>query len=119
MGVVQTILVIACAVSAIVVLVQLIRNIPASNLVDGSLAVVEIVVIAQLIAGLASLSSAPHSVSKFVYVGYLVGALLVLPIAWVWAMAERSRSGLGVLLVGLFVVAFLVVRMHQIWPHHG
>lgn len=119
MGVVQTILVIACAVAAVAVVVQLVRDIPASNLVDASLTVVEVVVIAQLIAGLASLGSAPPSVSKFVYVGYLVGALVVLPIAWVWSQAERSRSGLGVLLVGLFVVAFLVVRLHQIWPHHG
>ena len=119
MGVVQAILVVACALAAIVVLIQSVRNVPASNVVDGALAVVQIVVIAQLIAGLASVGSAPHSVSKFVYVGYLVGALVVLPIAWLWAQAERSRSGLGVLLVGLFVVAFLVVRLHQIWPHHG
>ena len=119
MGVVQAILVVACALAAIVVLIQLVRNVPASNVVDGALAVVQVVVIAQLIAGLASVGSAPHSVSKFVYVGYLVGALVVLPFAWLWAQAERSRSGLGVLLVGLFVVAFLVVRLHQIWPHHG
>ena len=119
MGVVQAILVVACALAAIVVLIQLVRNVPASNVVDGALAVVQVVVIAQLVAGLASVGSAPHNVSKFVYVGYLVGALVVLPIAWLWAQAERSRSGLGVLLVGLFVVAFLVVRLHQIWPHHG
>ncbi|HWU33004.1 MAG TPA: hypothetical protein VN108_09020 [Marmoricola sp.] len=119
MGVVQTILVALCAISAIVVAIQFARNIPASNVVDALLALTELAVVAQLIAGLASLSSAPHDVSKFVYIGYLVGALIVLPIAWVWSQSERNRSGLGVLLVGLFVAAFLVVRLHQVWPHHG
>lgn len=119
MGVVQTILVAACALSAVVVLVQIVRNVLASNIVDALLALTEVVVIAQLVAGLIAIGDAPHTVSKFVYAGYLVGALVVLPIAWLWAQAERSRSGLGVLLVGLFVVAFLVLRLHQIWPHHG
>lgn len=119
MGVVQTILVAACALSAVVVLVQIVRNVPASNIVDALLALTEVVVIAQLVAGLIAIGDAPHTVSKFVYAGYLVGALVVLPIAWLWAQAERSRSGLGVLLVGLFVVAFLVLRLHQVWPHHG
>lgn len=119
MGVVQTILVTACVLSALVVIVQILRDVPASNLVDGLLAVTEIVVVAQLITGLIAVGDAPHNVSKFVYAGYLVGALIVLPVAWLWALAERSRAGLGVLLVGLFVVAFLVLRLHQIWPHHG
>jgi len=119
MSAVQTILVTLCAISAIVVAIQFARNIPASNVVDGLLALTEVAVVAQLIAGLVSLSNAPHNVSKFVYIGYLVGALIVLPVAWIWSQAERNRSGLGVLLIGLFVAAFLVVRLHQVWPHHG
>lgn len=119
MGVIQTLLVAVSALTALVVIVQMVRNVPASNVVDALLGITELVVIAQLIAGLVAVGDAPHSVSRFVYIGYLVGALVVLPVAWLWALAERSRSGLGVLLVGLFVVAFLVLRLHQIWPHHG
>ena len=119
MGVVQGVVLALCAVSLVVVIVQCVRNIPASNIVDALLALTEVAVFAQLVAGLISLHNAPDDVSRFVYVGYLVGCLIVLPIAWAWSQAERSRSGLGVLMVGLVVVPFLILRLHQVWPHHG
>ncbi len=50
---------------------------------------------------------------------YLVGSLLLVPIAVVWGRAERSRWGSGVLVIGYLVMAVLIVRMQQIWtaPH--
>jgi hypothetical protein len=51
------------------------------------------------------------------YVGYLVGSLLVLPIGFVWSAGERTRSGTAVLLVAVVTVAFLFVRLHQLWSY--
>lgn len=119
MGLIQWVLGITCALALVVVLVQIARDVPASNLVDGALALTEVVVLVQLVAGLIAVGGAPASVSKVVYVGYLVGAVLVLPVGWFWSQAERSRSGLGVLVVALLVVPFLILRLHQIWPGHG
>ena len=119
MGVIQWVEVALCLATILVVLVQLVRNVPASNVVDAMMALSELAVVAQLVAGLVALGGAPDAVSKPTYVGYLVGALLILPAAWIWAQAERSRSSLGVLLVGLLVVPFLILRLHQIWPGHG
>lgn len=50
---------------------------------------------------------------------YLAGSLLLIPIAVVWARAEKSRWGSGVLVIGYLVMAVLIVRMQQIWtgPH--
>ena len=52
-------------------------------------------------------------------VGYLLGALVVLPLAARWAWAERNRGGTGVLLVGVLLVPVLFVRLDEIWATHG
>lgn len=48
--------------------------------------------------------------------GYLLAALVVLPIGFVWSLAERSRGATAVLAVVGLTEAFLVVRALQIWP---
>jgi hypothetical protein len=58
-------------------------------------------------------------VEKLTYGGYLVGALVVLPLAALWALAERSRWGPGVVLVGCLAIPVLIVRLGQIWEAHG
>ena len=47
--------------------------------------------------------------------GYLLAALVVLPIGFVWSLAERSRGATAVLAVVGLTEAFLVVRALQIW----
>jgi hypothetical protein len=53
------------------------------------------------------------------FVLYLVGSVLLVPIATLWGRADRSRWGSGVMVVGYLVMAVLMVRMQQIWqgPH--
>jgi hypothetical protein len=104
-----------CAIAFVVVVVQLVRDVPASNLVDALLALVEVGLLVQLVVGIVKVTDAPAHVSTVTYVGYLVGSLLILPAAWIWSQAERSRGGLGVLLVGIAVVPFLFLRLHQVW----
>ncbi|MCY7401975.1 MAG: hypothetical protein LH477_13680 [Nocardioides sp.] len=48
--------------------------------------------------------------------GYLLAALVVLPIGFIWSLAERSRGATAVLAVVGLTEAFLVVRALQIWP---
>lgn len=119
MGLIWAILGSLCALTFLIVLVQMVRNVPASNLVDALFALIEVGLVVQLVVGIVKVTSAPAGVSKATYVGYLVGSLLILPAAWIWSQAERSRSGLGVLLVGLVVVPFLFLRLHQVWTPHG
>lgn len=115
MGLIWAVLGALCAVAFVVVIAQMLRETYASNLVDALLALIEVGLVVQLVVGLVKLGSAPHDVSKPTYVGYLIGSLLILPAAWIWSSAERSRSGLGVLLVGLAIVPFLFLRLHQVW----
>lgn len=32
-----------------------------------------------------------------------------------WSLAERTRSGTAVLIVGIFAVGVMVLRLHSIW----
>lgn len=48
--------------------------------------------------------------------GYLVAGLVLLPIGFLWSLAERSRGATAVLLVAGLAQAFVVVRTLQVWP---
>ncbi len=53
------------------------------------------------------------------FVSYLVGNLLALPIGVFWSLAERTRAGTGVLLVASFTVLALQLRLETIWGAAG
>jgi hypothetical protein len=52
-----------------------------------------------------------------VFIGYLAGSLLILPVAAAWGLGDRSRWGSAVVTAGFLVIAVLIVRMQQVW--HG
>lgn len=79
------------------------------------LAVIEVGLLVQLVAGIVNLAGTDRHVSGVTFVGYLVGSLLILPIAVFWALAERTRWGTAVLIIGCLVIPVLIVRMNQIW----
>lgn len=47
--------------------------------------------------------------------GYLLAGLVLLPIGFVWSLAERSRGATAVLAVVGLTQAFVVVRALQVW----
>ncbi|WP_347353805.1 hypothetical protein [Intrasporangium sp.] len=111
----QQALAILCAVTAVAVLVQVIRNRPPNVLVLGLLAVIEVGLLVQLVIGLRLVGDAPPGVSVGTFLGYLLASLVILPLAVGWSWAERSRGGTATILVGLVVVPYLFVRLYQIW----
>ncbi|WP_265523682.1 hypothetical protein [Oerskovia flava] len=78
-------------------------------------AVIEgLIVVQMVVAGvLAATGDAPAD--PVLFWGYLVTALLVLPLAALWAFAERTRWSSVVLAVAALTVAFLEWRVWQIW----
>jgi hypothetical protein len=119
----MTTLQIALSALCLLVVVQLVvliaRDRRPGRLTYALLAVLEVGLAAQLVLGLARVLDDHEGVSVATYVGYLVGALVILPLAAGWAWAERSRSGTGVLLVGVVVLPVLFVRLHDIWATHA
>ena len=48
-------------------------------------------------------------------IGYLLSGLVLLPIGFLWSLAERSRGATAVLMVAGLAQAFVVVRALQVW----
>ncbi|TCN36942.1 hypothetical protein EV644_112115 [Kribbella orskensis] len=81
----------------------------------GLLGVVEVALLAQLVVGIVQLVGTDRDVSGPFFVGYLIGALIVLPVGALWALAESSRWGAGALAVACLVIPVLELRLHDIW----
>jgi hypothetical protein len=114
----QTALAVLCGVVAVQLIVLMVRDVLPGRITYALLALLETGLVAQLVIGLAMVFDDHRGVSVATYVGYLVGALVILPLAAGWARAERSRNGTAVLLVAVVVLPVLFVRLHDIWVTH-
>lgn len=108
-----------CLVTALVVIVLILRDRAPGDVVVGLLAIVELGLVAQLVLGIIRVAGPHPGVSVPTYVGYLIGSLLILPVATLWSLSERSRGGTAVLLVGVLLVPFLFLRLAEVWGSHA
>ena len=84
----------------------------------GAVAAGELAMLAQVVLAIVKLAGGERPAGGLaVFIGYLAGSLLILPIAAVWGLGERSRWGPAVVSAGFLVTAVLIVRMQQVW--HG
>lgn len=89
---------------------------PPNDLAILSLALVELLLLVQLVVALIAPSVGNVATGDVVeFYVYLVTALLIPPIALVWALLERSRWSTVVLGVAALSIAVMVYRMQQIW----
>lgn len=87
-----------------------------SDLTVGSLALVELLLLAQVVIGIvAPLAGNPPSGSLLEFWVYLVSAVLLPPAAVGWALIERSRWSTVIMGVAALAVAVMVWRMQVIW----
>lgn len=115
----QTALIAGSLLLAVLATVYVALDRPAGPVLLTVLGLLEIGLLAQAVVGIAQVSSAAPGVDAIVFVGYLLGALLFLPAAAVWALGEPSRAGTaGLIVVGL-VVPVLILRIEQIWAGPG
>lgn len=78
-------------------------------------AAVEALLLVQVVVAAVLTARGAEGVDLVTFWGYLVTALVILPVAAAWAFAERSRWSSVVLLVAGVTVAFLQLRLVQIW----
>jgi hypothetical protein len=114
----QLVLSVLCALVVVQLVVLMARDRLPGRVTYALLALLEVGLVAQLVVGLSMVFDDHRGVSVPTYVGYLVGALVILPLAAGWAWAERTRNGTGVLLVGVVLLPVLFLRLHDIWSTH-
>lgn len=114
MDIVAWIITVLCIATAVSLLVEIVRDAPVGNVSFGGLVAVEAGLLVQLVLGIIAVAQGNVEGSGFVFIGYLVGALLLLPVGFFWAASEKSRSGTAVLLVAVLVVPVLLLRLHHL-----
>jgi hypothetical protein len=82
----------------------------------GALAVVELLLLVQLVASIVLVIGGARAKGDTVeFFGYLITALLVPLATGFWALLERTRWSTFILGIGGLTVAIMLVRMYQIW----
>lgn len=95
-------------------LVQALRNRPAGKPILIYTGVLEALLLIQLIVGAVLFPTHPGT-DGVLFFGYLLTAIVMLPLAWFWAFAELSRWGPAVLAAAGFTVVVMIERMVQLW----
>ncbi len=112
----QTILIGASLLLAVVAGVYVVLDRTPDNFVVGFAVVLEIGLLVQAVVGIVQVFGDAEIASRVNFVGYLLGTPLILPLGVLWSLSERSRGATGVLIVSALTTAFLIVRVIQV---HG
>ncbi len=81
--------------------------------------VVELAVSAQSVLAAVELTRGHEVPSTATVIGYLIGNVLILPVAVVWAWAERTRWTPAVVALGGLTVAAMTGRLGMMWASSG
>ena len=105
---------IASGVLCLWALVQTIRNRPATIAMLAGAGVVLLLLLVQLVVSIVMWGQSGDT-DGVLFFGYLLTAIVLVPLAGVWAFAELFRWGPGVLAAAAATVGIMIERMDQIW----
>jgi Kef-type K+ transport system membrane component KefB len=111
----QIVLTAIAAGVALWLVILVVRDVEPNDYLYAALGLLEVGMVAMLVGGLVQVAGDHGDVNVAAYVGYLVGSVVLLPVAFLWSIGERTRAGTGVLLVAVLVVPVLFLRLHQLW----
>jgi hypothetical protein len=78
-------------------------------------AVVEVVALAVAVVAVVGLAQGENAGSTGSLLLYVLAVVLVVPLAFLWAMAEPTRWGTAVLAGGALTLSILLVRLGQVF----
>lgn len=80
---------------------------------------VEVVTLVQTVIAFVVLAQGFRPVELATTIGYLIGVVVLIPVAWFWANVERTRFSGVVLAVAGLSVAVMTLRLLQLWVPAG
>jgi hypothetical protein len=96
-------------------LVPVVRNRPVGASHWSGLALVQGLVVAELVVAVVHLAGGAHPREYVTFIGYLIALFLILPLAMLLAKLEPTRWGALIVTVGALVIPVLIVRVNQLW----
>ncbi len=112
----QTILIVASLLLAALTGLYVALDRSPDNALVGLAGLIELGLLIQAAIGIAQVVGDDDVARPVTFIGYLIAALVVLPIGVLWSLGERSRGATAVLIVAAVTTAFVVVRVVQL---HG
>lgn len=107
---------VSCLVAALLLIVEGARGKAPLWWHLGVVAAVEVLLLVQTVVAVVLLVQGDQIMgSAGVFIAYLIGTLLALPLTLLWGLGEPSKWTLVALGVACLVVAVLVLRLDQIW----
>ncbi|MDH2428170.1 hypothetical protein [Sphaerisporangium sp. TRM90804] len=100
---------------AVVCVVTAVRDRPMGMVLLVGLGVLEVALLVQAGVGVAKVVAGQSPGETATFVGYLIGTVLIPPVAALWALAERTRWGPAVAAVACFAIPVMTGRLLQIW----
>ena len=104
------------AIAGVYSLWLVIANKPVDNILFWMALALEVMLLVVVVVGIAALLDSTQETGGAVFVSYLATAAILLPLAFLWGVAEKSRWGTGAFLVVLFSTYVLLDRMVELWP---
>jgi len=107
--------VVACVAGLVCLVAGFSGKLP-NDITVGATALVLLLLLVQLVVAIvAPFAGNPPTGNVVEFYIYLVSAILLPPLAVVWALVDRTRWSNLVLAAAVFAVAVMVYRMLQIW----
>lgn len=95
--------------------VLLIINRPPGRALLVGLAVLEVAVVGFVAVAVVQMIGRTTDFARVEFLLYLLGCVVLVPLAGWWVKDEKSRAAAGVLLVACLVLPVMIVRVQQIW----
>jgi hypothetical protein len=83
------------------------------------LAVVELTLVVQAVVAMGRMFTGDRPAGMATFVGYLLTAVLIPPLAALFGWAERTRWGSVIIAVAFLVIPVMVLRLQQVWGQSG